>query len=311
MACFALACSSSDEPDVAITDDQLEQLRLLEGLAEGIDVDGIELPPRPTVSIAPRDTRPLDDPPDATELDIGLDRSGRPYDVQQSWYDGSALVAEPLGTVHIADGDLRIMDGSILTVDPVDLLAGEYVAVGFDVERLDLTMLFAGYPPTDEQPVRRSVIGVRLDVPDAATVVEWQPYEFAYGTDGGVGGLTSGAIEAGAADQLPYSEGGDLFVDWDYELDYYLGEHAGAGGPDVFIYANGFGDGGFPMSRGLDAEDRLVSLVLPTLTYPWRLMIPDGEPPTDVTEREDQYVECLNGERAVTIDGTCLGDGEY
>lgn len=66
--------------------------------------------------------------------------------------------------------------------------------------------------------------------------------------------------------------------------------------------------GGFPMSNGFDADGRLVEIVLPTLTYPWRLMVPDGTPPADVTKREDELLECLNGDRPVTVAGRCLGD---
>lgn len=318
LALVASSCSGSGQTEISFTEEQLRQiedLALQEAMA-GVDAGDIEVPARPTVTIAPPDTRPLDDPPTAEELDIELDATGRPYDVEQGWYDGTTLVTEPIGTLHIADGELRVLDGSMLEVDPVGLLDGEFVPVAFDVERLDVTMLFAGLPPTDDQtdtdrPARRAAVGVRLDVPDAAPVATWQPYEFAYGTDGGVGGLTSGEIVDGAADQLPYSEGGDFFAEWDYAAEYYLGTHASTEGPDVFIWPNGFGDGGYPMSKGLDADGRLVSLVLPTLTYPWRLMITDGTPPADVTEREDQYLECLAGTRPVSVGGTCLGDDGF
>lgn len=306
------ACGPS-EPDAVITDEALTQIReAARQIADGtITIPDESSLGRDTNTIPPPETRPLDDLPTAKELDIELDETGRPYDVQLAWYDGTQPASEPLGAFHVAGGELHIMDGNALEVDPVGLFDGEATQVVFDVDRLDLFLLLAAIPPTPDQPSRSGTVGVRLDVPDADPVAEWQPFVFAYGTDGGVGGLTSGAITSGAADQPSYTESGEFFAEWDYQEDYYLGSHAAPDGNDVFIFANGFGDGAYPMSRGFDADGRLVSLVLPSLTFPWRLMVPDGEPPSEVTAREREYLECMSGQRAVTVDGTCLSDNGF
>ena len=66
---------------------------------------------------------------------------------------------------------------------------------------------------------------------------------------------------------------------------------------DLVVFANGYGDGGFPMSRGVDADGRTVSLVIWDTSFPWRLAVPDGIPPPDVSRIEDQLQECLDGQR--------------
>jgi len=53
-----------------------------------------------------------------------------------------------------------------------------------------------------------------------------------------------------------------------------------------------------------------VSLVIWRTDHPWRLAFPEGTPPPDITEREDQLQECLDGERGVDEHGWCVADGE-
>ena len=49
------------------------------------------------------------------------------------------------------------------------------------------------------------------------------------------------------------------------------------------------------MSRGLGADGVLVGLVVWDSRLPWRLGVPDGTPPLDVTTREDGYLDCMSG----------------
>jgi hypothetical protein len=61
---------------------------------------------------------------------------------------------------------------------------------------------------------------------------------------------------------------------------------------DTLVFSNGFGDGGFPLSRGLDSEGELVAIVITSQMLPWRLTVPDGVPPPEVTAEEDRIATC-------------------
>jgi hypothetical protein len=142
------------------------------------------------------------------------------------------------------------------------------------------------------------------------TVVGWSDWEFGYGTDGGLGGLVTRSVLDRAEED-----------DWNYEnspINFELEDRFGEGtslwdldgepGDDLLIFENGFGDGAFPMARGLDADRNTVSLVLWDNRYPWRLAIPDGTPPPTVTDREREFQECRDGERTIGPDGSCPSD---
>ena len=304
------ACTDGDGDDAA---DELVRLDAAAGTADLIDlIDPSELIDEDAVrvtvpgpgTIPPPDTRAAR-PLTADELDVELDENGRPYDIERSWYDRGELVTEAFGSLSVPGGELRIIDGIAAEVD-LAFFADEATAVplGSDIDTVEIT-LHQLATTIDADTTVTQIGAVRLDVPAAESVDRWEPYEFAYGTDGGTGGVTSQAVIDAATlrgdDDTP-----DDFGEFDPapRLDNVLGQDL----PDVFVYSNGFGDGAFPMSRGLDRNGDLVSIVLPTLTYPWRLMIADGEPPGDVTTRENEYLECLRGTRPVTVDGICLHD---
>jgi hypothetical protein len=54
----------------------------------------------------------------------------------------------------------------------------------------------------------------------------------------------------------------------------------------------------------------VVSLFIFDFRYPWRLTIPDGIPPPNVTAREQEYIECREGTREILPDGTCPSDAD-
>ena len=58
------------------------------------------------------------------------------------------------------------------------------------------------------------------------------------------------------------------------------------------------------MSRGLAPDGELVALVVWHPRIPWRLSIPEGVPPPDVTARERRYSDCLYHLRTV-LNGRC------
>jgi hypothetical protein len=228
-------------------------------------------------------------PTPASELGLRLDPTGVPYDAPVS--AGETTSVRPLATLHIPDGDLRVMDGNDLQVLPSD-----GTAVTFDgVDELAVSIVW------DKNDNRESVLGVRVDRPGAARVAHWGRFRSAYRTDGGVGGVTSGAVVA-RAKGLGIDDWDEPDIDSGKEV--YVLDLDGEPGDDSVIFSNGFGDGSFPMSEGRDAAGRLVSLMIWHTRYPWRLAVPDGTPPPDVHERELELQACIAGLRPIQVNGT-------
>lgn len=232
------------------------------------------------------------EPTPASAIGITLDPQGRPYD---ALYVGPGTSETRFLTVlHVAGGDLRIMDGNAIHVDP-SAFAGEATEVdlgAIEDVRVSQILWRPAAGGTEE------MAGVRIDV-NGQPVQRWERFEPAYGTDGGVGGLTSQAVIDRAA-----SLGDNEMLVPDIGADH-LGDHDGLPGVDTFVFGNGYGDGGFPMARGLDGAGDLASLVIWSTTHHWRIAVPDGIPPADVTEREDQLQACIDGRRLINEHGYC------
>jgi hypothetical protein len=232
-------------------------------------------------------------------LRVALDPAGRPYDVVPS--TDATIRHERYGTVHTGDGTIVVMDGNALEVDMAYFSdQGSLVDFGSPTD-LNVQIIWEQFPEWEV------VLGVRLDRP--GTVVDhWESWEFGYVTDGGVGGFTTGTVMAEAQRR------GDASLDENLSTftadldDVVLVDLDGVDGADTMVFYNGWGDGGFPMARGLDASGQVVSLYIFDLRYPWRLAIPDGTPPPNVTAREQEYIECLDGTREVLPDGECVAD---
>jgi hypothetical protein len=236
----------------------------------------------------------------ATELDVGVDENGRPYDAAYAQYWAADVEREEVTTLVVPDGRLRVMDGSALQVDPA-FFADEAAEVDFDTDQLESSIVWEVF---DEREAR-SVFALIVSVP-GTEVDRWEPFEYADGTDGGVGGVTSQSVidiaaEASVSDDLFIS---DAEFDANSQVNVY--DMDGITGDDAVIFSNGYADGGFPMTRGLDADGRLVSVAIVDTRYPWRLAIPEGTPPADITAREDELAECLAGKRSVEVLGDSL-----
>lgn len=233
-------------------------------------------------------------------LEIALDPDGRPYDVVPA--DGVTIRHEPFGTLFSGDGTVVVMDGNALEVDMIFFNEGNPIVDFGEATELDMTVVWEVRDDWED------FLGIRLQRP-GTEVSEWLDLEFAYGTDGGVGAFTTGTIMFEAARRGDESlselamtlanEGfpGPVLMDLD-----------GVDGIDSAYFNNGWGDGAFPMSRGIDASGDTVALYIFDLRYPWRLMVPDGRPPPNVTAREQEYIECLEGTREVRADGQCPAD---
>lgn len=242
------------------------------------------------------------EPTDAADLGVVLDEQGRPYDVvaDRGWQARTVRV-EAVSDVFVPGGHVRTMDGNSLQVDP-QFFADEAQSVEFGARELLQLSLVLEAGEYEGEPWE-SVLGVRLDV-EGEVVAEWEPFEYAYGTDGGVGGVTAQSM----LDDPVWTGSDGMLFDWDYEDDFYLGDHDGLPGLETFVFSNGYGDGGFPMSRGLNTDGELVALLIWDTRYPWRLAVPDGRPPSDVTLREDQFLECMAGTRLINQWGECSAD---
>ena len=230
----------------------------------------------------------------AAQLGVQLDATGRPFDAVN--FGDATAETRRLGVMHFPAGEVRIMDGNAVEVDPSFFDA---VSVTFDVEDLEASIVWVSEEINGQR--FETVLGVRLDV-GGSTVARWGSFEFAYGTDGGVGAITSQAVRdraAQAASEPPF------IPNVNYEAPLQLFDVDGIPGSDTLIFSNGFGDGAFPMTRGVDGSGNLVSILIWDTRYPWRLAVPDGIPPRDITTREDQLQECLEGTRPVDQYGHC------
>lgn len=233
-------------------------------------------------------------------LEVALDPEGRPYDVVPP--EGVTVRHQPFGSAYSGDGTLVVMDGNALEVDMVFSREDNPIVDFGEPTALDLTVVW------EVRETWEDFLGIRLQRP-GTVVVRWLDWEFAYGTDGGVGSFTTGSVllEAANRDDQSLSELAMSLADDGFPGPVLM-DLDGVDGIDSAYFSNGWGDGAFPMSRGLDAAGNTVALYIFDLRHPWRLMIPDGVPPPNVTAREQEFIECLEGTREVRADGQCPAD---
>lgn len=239
---------------------------------------------RPTTTTTPV----LGNPIRPERIGVALDPEGRPYDATDVGPLEGAVEADPITTLLLPGGTVRVGPGEQVALGVLDDGDPEVSLVG---DRAEVVLLRT---PAGSVPGR--VLGLRLDVP-GAEVAAWQPFEPAYATDGGMGGVAGGSVRPGAGEPLVVVPEDD---------DVAAGDGDGRPGDDLVVFGNGFGDGTFPMSRGLDAEGRTVALLVWDTGFPWRLAVPDGTPPRDVVAREDQLAACLAGTRGLVDAGDGL-----
>ena len=224
-------------------------------------------------------------------VDVTLDPTGRPYDVALPI--GATVERRPLALLHAPSRNVIFLGGEAVRY----VRAGEYEPVTL-AERPGRT-----YPVhaiwIDTRDSHDSIVGVVI-VEHDARVVRWRQLErVAYGTDGGLGGITT--LEWAAKDKSLES---DVQRRWEDELidkgrQSFAIDADGVEGIDTIAFANGFGDGGFPSIAGYDAHGERSAIVLWTIVAPWRLAFPQGRPPLQVTAREKALAACLAGRRKV------------
>ena len=235
-------------------------------------------------------------------LDVELDETGRPYDSVR-WSD--SIERRDWTELVLPSGELLVIDGNQAEWVVADgTVEGSPVRFADELITLDVDVIW------ERSEYGEVPLGVRLDVPETS-VDRWLAFEFAYGTDGGMGGVVSGSLVG----IEPIPDPPDELTSLDFDTPFYRGEVDleqwdldGTPGNDLLRFSNGFGDGGFPMIRGIDRDDRLVSLIIWDTRFPWRLAVPDGQPPPDVSDREEELLECLGGRRDPGPDGSCPSD---
>ncbi len=242
-------------------------------------------------------------------LQVTLDPDGRPYD--EALRRGHDVERETIGTIAAPGGELLVMDGNAIHVDP-SFFADESVEVEVTPERIEddgvhfvnVDVVWELWPAAAGLKRSRSVLGVWLG-PTDAPVEAWDPFELAYGTDGGVGGVIPRSVNT-LVEELGDDEW--WIDDPDFGANYELLDLDDIPGTETLVFANGYGDGGFPLSRGRNADGEVVAVLIWRIGAPWRLAAPTGLPPADVIERENELLECLAGDRPIDVFGTCEPD---
>lgn len=315
---FAAACvpSVDDGDDASDGDDQV-------AVDDGSSSTSSDLTTRTTGV-------PTMQPTSAEELGIPLDSAGRPYD--NDWGPlGDGAETRTVATFEIPDGVVEVIDADTLYLPgPIDIRDTETVRFRTTTE-LELSVVWQRRglaedesPTTDDRtdPVRwyelsatggevpegaddgaEAVLGVLLADPEA-TIARWGPFEAAYDSRGGVGAFTSRSVINWAGRNLTADQA-MVETPLTAGLPLRLVEVDDVEGPDVFVFDNGAGGGPAVLSEGFDENDQLVAMMLWDPRYPWRLAVADGEPPADVTEREDELIDCIEGRRLVDRWGRC------
>lgn len=229
-------------------------------------------------------------------LDVTLDPSGRPYDV--ALRPGAIVTRRALTVLHAPSREVLFMGGEATPY----VKAGEYQPVTLAERPGRRYPVHAIWVPEKHYDSIVGVVIVERDTP----VVRWRQLQrVAYGTDGGVGGITTvewaarpkeleNAVTHLYDDEFIESSSQSLTADVD-----------GHEGVDTIVFQNGFGDGGFPSIAGYDATGARAAIVLWTIVAPWRLAFPEGTPPPQVMRREKILAACLGGRRTVELGMRC------
>jgi hypothetical protein len=180
--------------------------------------------------------------------------------------------ADPTGVVAIAVvgvGDLVLTSDQLLVAD-VFLLAGD----PGETETIDLEG-FSGPAPVcfhvaryDTGDERIAFVHVRLT---DAPVVAWRQAG-GFGVDGGTGGIasTDAVIAVGSGVEAAIEQYVEVLDRHQVDTWSWLNiELDPATGGNVIGFSTGFGDGGYPVVVGEDAEGRPASVVIDHVVVPW------------------------------------------
>jgi hypothetical protein len=226
-------------------------------------------------------------------LDVTLDPRGRPYDVALPRVFKGRIVRRPLAVLHAPSRRVRFTGGEYA---PGDLGDPQVVLAERPGRRYPVQAVWMDSTTPDWIDEIVGVVIVERNTP----VARWRElHATAYGTDGGTGAIATveTPIDLGTYEELSEA----VLAAWTKGRESFTADLDGSPGIDTIIFSNGYGDGGFPSIAGYDASGRRAAIVLWSVVVPWRLAFPIGQPPSQVTERENELAGCLVGRR--TIEG--------
>lgn len=243
---------------------------------------------------------PTMQPTTAEALGIALDPEGRPYD-NGAGAQGTVTEQRLLASMVIDDGRILLMDGEAF-LSRAPIADADRETVNFrNQTTLDVNIVWQRDAAEEDGP--EQILGVRIGVRDAV-VAEWGRFDEAYSASGGLGGVISRTAFDWARFNL--SPGDTLLPAGPTEdRPFVLADVAGETGRDVLIFDTGEDTDDFVYADGFDEDGRLVAIMIWDGRFPWRLAVPDGTPPPDVTEREDELIDCIEGRRTIDRWGRC------
>jgi hypothetical protein len=235
--------------------------------------------------------RPITTPAEAVSKepyvwDVSLDPTGRPYDVELT--PGDKVERRPLAVLHAPSRRVLFLGGEYLPNPEIDHNAslatlGERKGRRYPVDAI-WTISRDGY---------ESIVGVVIVERDTP-IVRWEELDsLAYGTDAGLGGITTAEWAALPEDERRPHE--RSLIDFQGKAGTF--DIDGRPGTDTIWFDNGYGDGGFPSIAGYDASGARAAIAIWSIIVPWRLGFPEGTPPAQVTQRENRFAACLAGRR--------------
>jgi hypothetical protein len=227
-----------------------------------------------------------------SEFEVTVDATGRPYDVPLQ--RGATIERRPLTVIHAPSRRVAFLGGEEVPYP----YAHEFKTIALAERPGRLYPVDAIW--VDEKRGFDRIVGVVIVERDTP-VARWRMLRtVAYGTDAGLGAVTTREWLA-----KPEAAGDNVLArrlaNWPKRRRFFVANVDGHRGVDTVVFENGFGDGGFPAIAGYDASGARAAIVLWTIAAPWRLAFPQGEPPQQVTGREDILAACLAGRR--TVDG--------
>jgi hypothetical protein len=237
--------------------------------------------------------------PRARYVEVTLDPSGRPYD--RSLDKEGSIDRRRLTVLHAPSRRVVFLGGEHVPwvkpgeIEPV--LLAERPGRRYRVDAIWRTERLG-------TKLYEDIVGVVIVERDTR-VERWRELQrVGYGTDAGLGAITTVEWPARGAEHPDEAERmyETLF---DMHGPFRVADADGNAGTDTVVFSNGFGDGGFPAVAGYDAAGRRAQIVLWTIVAPWRLAFPVGIPPPQVTQREEELIDCLAGRRTVDDGARC------
>lgn len=184
------------------------------------------------------------------------------------------LRSESNGSVRLRHpGNLVLSDGHLSAGDGYDAIYGSGSSLRVAPGRVSAPVTLAVWD-TPKWGKRVAFVEVRLGPQRPVRWVE-EPKLF-IGTDGGDGGFA----DAKAASGEPSDDGFDGYIDASSRGEVGCATRLSTRGEiNAVLFGTGIGDGGYVSFRGLDARDRVVSIVHDGGLLPWRYSGLPGKPP--------------------------------